>query len=68
MEFTLTIKLGNAAMCDPLDVARALKELAEKIASEVGTEVNGSWECAGIIRDLNGNSVGTYSGAYEGEE
>jgi hypothetical protein len=47
---TITIELGNAAMQDMHDVARALKALAARFAAEQ--------EPTKVI-DLNGNSVGT---------
>lgn len=50
--FTLEIELGNAAMQDGPDVARALRDVADRI--ENGLEARGK------IRDENGNTVGTY--------
>lgn len=57
--FSLKIELGNAAMQSGPDVARALREVADRI--EHGLEARGS------IRDENGNTVGTY-GPHNGEE
>lgn len=53
-DFTLRITLGNAAMRDGYDVAEALRVVADKV--EEGHE-------DGIIRDVNGNTVGTFGGA-----
>jgi hypothetical protein len=52
MQFKLKIKLGNAAMMDPADVAEALEETARKLRDE-GFE-------DGNIRDVNGNTVGDW--------
>lgn len=52
--FTLKITLGNAAMRTPLDVADALRRAAAGV--ERGEE-------SGTIRDVNGNTVGTWRGA-----
>lgn len=52
-EFTLTIKLGNAAMQDPADVAHALQTLAFRLRDE-------GFGTGGRIRDENGNTVGTW--------
>jgi len=49
-KFTLEIKLGNDAMQDQCDVARALAKLAGELTGRSGT-----------IRDDNGNRVGTWS-------
>ena len=49
--FTLTITLGNDAMQDKYDVARAL----ESLAGELGYRDSGS------VVDDNGNTVGTWS-------
>lgn len=50
--FTLTIELGNETMQNGPDVARALREVADKI--EHGLEARGK------IIDTNGNTVGEY--------
>ena len=49
--FTLSIKLGNAAMSDAPDVSKALRRVARDIDA-------GAF--SGIIWDDNGNRVGTY--------
>lgn len=50
--FELNITLGNDAMQSGPDVARALREVADRI--EDGLEARGP------IRDANGNTVGQY--------
>ncbi len=61
MTFTLTITLGNDAMQTPGDVSLALSELAEKFRNN-GEPFEGSdlYDRNGRIRDLNGNTVGTW--------
>ena len=60
MVFKLTIDIGNDAMNDYDDLARALAKLAERMG-------NGSYRTGrikydgGKIMDLNGNSVGLWS-------
>lgn len=52
--FNLTIKLGNDAMQTPMDVARALRELADRMEDRAEFDV--------AIYDDNGNRVGrTYT-------
>lgn len=51
-EFTLTIDMGNDAMCSREDVAQALRDVADSI---LRSDAN-----ALAIRDGNGNRVGTY--------
>ena len=56
-KFILEITLGNAAMCFPADIARALKFTANVVHHE------GIGECTGFpknIRDINGNVIGKY--------
>ena len=55
MEFRLEIKLGNAAMSLPCDVANALR-----IAAKSVEEREDHAESAGSIRDINGNVVGNW--------
>lgn len=50
--FKLKIEMGNAAMLNRRDVARALKEVAAKLNARNGTE--------GRIMDENGNTVGSW--------
>ena len=54
-KFTLTIELGNDAMQDGGDVARALLKLAQRLEGNDFRRVDG-----GGIMDLNGNSVGKW--------
>jgi hypothetical protein len=56
MKFTLTIDLGNSAMDEPQDVARALDEVAFDLKRN-GFVGEGE---SGLIRDLNGNRVGSW--------
>ena len=51
-KFDLHIDLGNEAMRSGLDVAAALREVADKIERDL--------EATGAIRDANGNTVGKY--------
>ena len=55
MTFTLTIELGNDAMQNASDVARALRKLAGKIDLREFDKIDG-----GKIMDVNGNSVGEW--------
>lgn len=50
--FTLKINLGSDAMQDNLDVAGALENVVREIYDG---------RMFGIIRDINGNLVGTWS-------
>jgi len=50
-KFTLQIELGNEAMQTPDDIADALQRTASHVQAGYGN---------GTIRDLNGNSVGSY--------
>jgi hypothetical protein len=51
MTFTLTIKLGNEAMKSASDVSKALEEVSRRM----GTNIE-----EGKIRDINGNTVGSW--------
>ena len=51
----LEIELGNDAMLTGRDVARALRELAKRLADSDLEE-----ETGGCIKDLNGNTVGKW--------
>jgi hypothetical protein len=55
MKFSLTIELGNDAMQNASDVARALRKLAGKIDLREFDKIDG-----GKIMDVNGNSVGEW--------
>ena len=50
-KFTLEITLGNEAMQTPEDIADALRKAASHVQGGYGN---------GVIRDVNGNSVGSY--------
>jgi hypothetical protein len=50
--FKLEITLGNDAMQSGLDVAEALRQVADRIENDL--------EGRGTIRDANGNTVGRY--------
>ena len=54
--FKVTIMLGNAAMSSPADVAKALRNLAGKVA-----KLSAHLPDSGKIMDENGNSVGRWS-------
>jgi hypothetical protein len=51
-KFTLEITLGNYAMQTPEDIADALQKAASHVQAGYGN---------GVIRDVNGNSVGSYA-------
>lgn len=51
-EFKLRIRLGNAAMMNGADVADALRRVAD-VVQDSGDDSAG-------IRDLNGNTVGSW--------
>lgn len=51
-QFNLHIELGNDAMQSGLDVAGALRKVADKIEHDL--------EASGVITDANGNTVGSY--------
>jgi hypothetical protein len=50
--FNVDLKLGNAAMQSGPDVARVLREIADRIEND--------YEARGTVRDENGNTVGTF--------
>lgn len=56
MEFTLTIMLGNEAMQTGVEIADALRKVADHVQN-VGY---GTSDIEGKIRDENGNTVGSY--------
>lgn len=58
MQFKLTIELGNDAMSRYDDVADALAKLAKTLRH--GTDDLVGAADAGRIRDINGNTVGTW--------
>lgn len=55
-KFQLQIAIGNEAMSDCYQVANALGGLEDKVRSG---------QLSGVIKDVNGNTVGSWS--YEGE-
>jgi hypothetical protein len=54
-EFTLKIQLGNDAMQTPGDVAKTLRDLADKLDTRRGATAE---HASGNVRDENGNTVG----------
>jgi cytochrome c-type biogenesis protein CcmH/NrfF len=50
-KFVLTINIGNDAMQSNLDIALALREVADRVEEGQNT---------GKIQDYNGNKVGRY--------
>lgn len=58
MKFKLEIDLGNDAMCRSVHVADALITMGRKIIN--GTMRSVKKPAEGIIRDINGNSVGKW--------
>ena len=50
-ELTLSLEIGNAAMETPVQVARALRSVADRIEDDA---------LSGVIVDANGNTVGTW--------
>jgi hypothetical protein len=51
-KFILTIELGNDAMQTEMDIANALREIASRITL--------TGKDGGVIRDENGNTVGSW--------
>lgn len=58
-QFNLSIRLGNAAMDSPEDIAAALRKVAEKVESNLYIPESDSSEVNRIL-DLNGNNVGNW--------
>jgi hypothetical protein len=58
MKFQLTITLGNDAMLNERDLAKAIRRVAESVANFSITP--GSTIIGGTTRDENGNKVGTW--------
>lgn len=54
--FELKLRLGNALMQEPNDVATALRSLADKLDDTYELKPN----VTGLVWDANGNSVGTW--------
>lgn len=59
MQFDLHITLGNDWMQNPLDVAYALRGLADRL--EASNSAAGWDTPTGTVRDLNGNTVGRWT-------
>jgi len=55
MKFALEIEMGNEAMRTRAHLATALREAAKQVA------VDGRAGSDGIIRDINGNTVGYWN-------
>jgi len=55
MKFTLDVAFGNEAMQNGSDLAGLLRELANKVDEQDQEALTG-----GVIRDLNGNTVGRW--------
>lgn len=58
-QFILAIDLENAAMQDQHDVARALRDVADRLNKYVSTNF-GPYCIEGKIKDINGNTVGKW--------
>jgi hypothetical protein len=54
-QFTITIDLGNAEMSKPDHVVDALREIADQLEAEGPDQF-----ASGNVRDVNGNTVGSY--------
>lgn len=61
--FSATIHLGNDAMSTPLDVAEALRKIADRLDGYAVGEVEGLG-CFQTIHDANGNDVGRWKLGY----
>jgi hypothetical protein len=59
MTFILHIDLGNDAMQTGLDVANALRGVADKLTDDDLAEAD-AYDRSGNIRDTNGNKVGNW--------
>lgn len=60
-EFTLNMKMGNAAMLTGGDIAERLRVTANKIEANYETDYLDEWTgLGGGIHDTNGNSLGRW--------
>ena len=59
MKFQLSIDLGNAAMSDNHDVAKALRGVADHLSKFASTGWS-PYALSGKIADDNGNTVGSW--------
>lgn len=67
--FTLTIRLGNAAMQTGEDIADALRNAADKLADGYGMDYLDEWTGLGAaVYDANGNKVGRWGIEQEVEK
>lgn len=66
IKFKLEIELGNEAMQDQHDVAKALANVAERLRKLVSTKF-GPYGLEGKIQDQNGNTVGRWEVTGEGD-
>jgi hypothetical protein len=57
VKFSAHIKMDNAAFDDPEELARVLRRIADEVTTGVGRQSVGDYP----VRDINGNSVGTWS-------
>ncbi len=60
MRFELKINLGDAAMLSQSDVAQALRNLATRLQADPGAHRTVRSERGAPIRDVNGNTVGSW--------
>lgn len=60
MIFNVKITMGNDAMLNGYDIARALRSIADDV-EEIVEETGVTGEMQGKVMDLNGNSVGEWS-------
>jgi hypothetical protein len=59
-KFTLEIKLGNESMQTTGDISFALYELAAKFTHQWPLSDKFLSDAGGVIRDTNGNTVGSW--------
>lgn len=57
-KFSLSVTLGNAAMCSSRDLANALENVAKRIRKDDSVSRLGD---SGKVMDANGNSCGSWS-------
>ena len=63
VQLDIALRSGNAAFedCPSFETARILREVADDIEAS-------SMYCAGNLRDINGNTVGSFSFDVEDDE
>lgn len=64
LKFKLEIELGNDAMQDQHDVAKALRGVADRLNRFISTNWS-PYSASGKIHDENGNSVGSWEVVQE---